>query len=119
MGLLTANYHTTATARQETILANMVQDVVSTLMNQPNGFSDLQSEVGQSTPTTYYFDADGNLLPSIQNSFYACTVGLSYPKQLSNLSQNMIEATCTFTWPSTAPVAQRNSTTLNASLAQF
>ena len=126
LGLLATNYRSSSSAKEETVTAAMIQDVLADLKTQK--FSTLQgkSSPGETTGAyTYYFDADGNELTSTTGAFFTCTVGLAplAPATIPNpppawtASPPLLTVTMTFTWPMGA--ATPNKTIINASLAQF
>ena len=130
LGLLIANVQTGMGAKEETVTADMVQDVLGDLKTQKT-FAALQSHLGPSA-YTYYFDADGNLLsPANPNAvptgaFYMCATdlkvavppasGVAAPWPSNTPRPPLITVTMTFSWPAAHPT---QSVVLNATLAQF
>lgn len=117
LGLLATNYKSSASAKEQTVTAAMIQDVLADLKTEK--FSTLQGEASE----TRYFDADGNEQFTAGGAFYICTVGLT-PAPVPNAPPNwgahpLLAVTLTFSWPASAPVANRTTSIINASLAQF
>jgi len=127
LGLLIANVQTSMGAKEETVTADMVQDVLGDLKTQKS-FATLQGHLGTSA-YTYYFDADGNLLTSNAGAFYMCVTdlrvavpppppaGVPPPWPSNTAKPPLIAVTMTFSWPVSA--AHPNQSVLNATLAQF
>jgi hypothetical protein len=144
IGLLTANIQSSNSAKEETVTTEMVQDVLGDLKTQKT-FANLQANL-TANAYIYYFDANGSLLPNSSNiptsstsnsltqtppngAVYICVVGLATaappasgvaaPWSSTSTTPPLIAVSMTFSWPASAPTANRASSIVNATLAQF
>ncbi len=123
VGLMSAGLRNGRESGADLALGLMTQTVASTLHGDSFGPVQLDPRFGNDSPD-FFFDSDGKLIvdgsgvpassPSAQG-LYACTVKRSAPANLN--TTNTVLLRMEFSWPLTAPEANRQKKAILTSLA--
>lgn len=108
LGLMTVGFQAGGSAKVETVISAMAPCVISKLQGQP---------YGALANGTFYFDAQGNEVPSQAEAAYRCITSVSPVTSVSGVQSNLTSVVLTFEWPVTAATPQK--ATLQASVARY
>ncbi len=111
LALLTISFNAGLTAKQETAIAGMSRHVLADLTQKP-------FHLLTNSSYSYYFDSEGNSLPSSSAALFRCVASCSSTVIGNPMLTNLTSVQMSFQWPASAPT-NFQTRILNATVANL